>query len=303
MWANARGQSSPSRSHSCPWPEGASTADYRNWLVENLPLVRQVVLAVCQRYRLAADDQAELTSAVSLKLVDDDYAVLRQFKGRSSVRTFLFIVARRVLLDWRDGQWGKWRPSMGARRLGPSAVLLEQLTVRDGLTVDEAIATLGNRRGPIPSNADLRELHAKLPARAPRRKPLEGLAPLEELVPCAGDRPDAVLERQDLARQAARVQQVLRGVLVSLDRDERTLLRRRFSHGESVADIARASGVDPKAMYRRFELLLRRIRQALESEALNRSDVRPLVGQAEIQLGSVLAASSAALCLPDRTWP
>jgi RNA polymerase sigma factor (sigma-70 family) len=303
MWTNARGECSPSRSHSCPWRESASSLDYRDWLVENLPLVRQVVLAVCQRYRLAADDQAELTSAVSLKLVDDDYAVLRQFKGRSSVRTFLFIVTRRVLLDWRDGQWGKWRASVGARRLGRSAVLLEQLTVRDGLTVDEAIATLGNRRGPAPSSAELRELHAKLPVRAPRRKPLEGLAPHEEIVPCAGDRPDAVLERQDLERQATRVQQALRGVLVSLDRDERRLLRRRFGRGESVADIARASGVDPKAMYRRFELLLRRIRQALESEALNRSDVRPLVGQVEIQLGSVLAASSAALCLPDRTWP
>ncbi|MGH8186413.1 MAG: hypothetical protein ACREUC_07605, partial [Steroidobacteraceae bacterium] len=78
-----------------------------------------------------------------LKLIEHDYAVLRRFEGASSLRTYLTVVLHRVLLDQRNREWGRWRPSAAAYRNGPLAVRLERLVTRDGLTPAEAIAAVG----------------------------------------------------------------------------------------------------------------------------------------------------------------
>ena len=44
-------------------------------------------------------------------------------------------VIQRLFLDARIAKWGKWRPSVSARRLGGVAVLLERLLTRDGLSL------------------------------------------------------------------------------------------------------------------------------------------------------------------------
>ena len=38
----------------------------------------------------------------------------------------------------RIAEWGKWRPSAVAKRLGPTAVLLDRLLTRDGRPFDDA---------------------------------------------------------------------------------------------------------------------------------------------------------------------
>ena len=68
-----------------------------------------------------------------LKLIDDDYQILRGFRERSSLRTYLSTVVERLFLDYRIRQWGKWRPSAQARRAGALAVRLEALLHRDGV--------------------------------------------------------------------------------------------------------------------------------------------------------------------------
>ena len=45
----------------------------------------------------------------------------------------------RLLLDWRNSQYGKWRPSRQATRLGRHAITLERLMSRDSLSAAEAV--------------------------------------------------------------------------------------------------------------------------------------------------------------------
>jgi hypothetical protein len=113
------------------------------FLVDNLPLVESVVSDVARRQRVRGDELAEFRSLAYLKLIDHDYEALRRFRGHSSLRTYLTVVLQRVLLDHRNRQWGRWRPSAGAQRLGSAAVQLERLVTRDGLTPQEAVAALG----------------------------------------------------------------------------------------------------------------------------------------------------------------
>src|SRR3954470_2769307 len=111
------------------------------------PMIRQVVAQVGRRYRLSPDETEELQSDVMLKLFERDYAVLRKFEGRSSLRTYLTIVVRRLALDRRVVAWGKWRSSAQARRMGPAAVYFQELTGREGLHDELACALVAAKYG------------------------------------------------------------------------------------------------------------------------------------------------------------
>jgi len=267
-------------------PPMRSAADCREWIEANFPLLRHLVRLVCRTGGVRPCEEADFMGAVFVKLVDRDYAVLRQFDGRSSIRTFLYTVMRRHLLDWRDAKWGKWRPSARARQMGDAAVHLERLTLRDGFPVCDAVRILATQPQWGLSSSDLRGLHAQLPRRAAHR-PQE--VPLDPDVRSAPDRADADVERRDLRCEARKAGADLTAVLAALNDDDRRLLRMRFQDDMSVADIALAIGCDPKRLYRRFGAVLRRLRARLEAHNLTRSNVRPLLGHPEVTLTALIS--------------
>jgi RNA polymerase sigma-70 factor (ECF subfamily) len=54
--------------------------------------------AQCRSTNLSASDREDLAAEVFLAIVDQDFAVLRHFRGKSSLATYLTVVARRVVV-------------------------------------------------------------------------------------------------------------------------------------------------------------------------------------------------------------
>ncbi len=50
----------------------------------------------CRSIRLSEQDRDDLTAEVFLEIIANDFAVLRHFRGQSSLATYLTVVARRV---------------------------------------------------------------------------------------------------------------------------------------------------------------------------------------------------------------
>lgn len=117
----------------------------RQRFLDALPIVGSVIRDLGRRYHLSRDEREEFAGNVNLRLMDGDYAVLRQFQGRSSLSTYLRTVITRQFLDARAKAWGRWHPSADALRLGPTAVALEQLIARQRLPLEQAIATMRSR--------------------------------------------------------------------------------------------------------------------------------------------------------------
>src|SRR3954463_5742440 len=108
-------------------------------LVANLDTINELCGATARRYRLLPADAEEFAAVVRLRLIENDYDVLRKFRGESSLRTFLSVVIARYCLDYQVSRFGKWRPSARAKRLGPAAVGLERLVWRHGVTFADAL--------------------------------------------------------------------------------------------------------------------------------------------------------------------
>lgn len=234
-----------------------------------LPVIDKVIGWVCARRGLRGADAEDFASVVKTRLIENDYEVLARFEGRSSLKTYLAVVVNRLYLDFQVRRFGKWRASAEARRLGPVALRLELLLHRDGLSFDEACGVLqGDPRVEEKRDA-LYALSLKLPPRARRGR--------ESAVPEKPDPASPAAERDERQALADRTFAAIRRSLGGLPARDRLFLRLHVESGLSVAQAARALGEDQKALYRRRDALLKRLRADLESEGIGARDAAELL--------------------------
>jgi RNA polymerase sigma factor (sigma-70 family) len=245
--------------------------------LSQLATIERVIAFVCARHRLVGADAEDFSSYVKLKFVESDYAVLGKFQGRSSVRTYLAVVIGRLALDFRIAAWGKWRPSAAAKRQGATAVLLEQLLTRDGHTFEEAYELVTTNHGVTLTRVELERLAGQLPLRIPRRHETdEALADL----PSSHASADGPLIAHERTEAGGRLVAALRRAKARFEPQDRLIIAMRFEDGLSVAAIAAALRLDQKALYRRFERLLRELRAALELDGVTAEEVREMLDAA-----------------------
>lgn len=239
--------------------------------LEHLTVINGVIKAVSRRCRLSPTEQDEFASTVWMRLIEDDYRVLGEFRHQCGIRTFLSVVIQRMCVDYRNQHWGKWRSSAEAKRRGRTAILLERLLGRDGLTFDEAVETMQTHYRVAVSRDALWELagHLRTRRRASRTVD-EGLADAPDPAPLA----DALVARRQRRGEAARARRALRHAVMTLDTGDRELIRLRYGQGLRVADIARTLSVHQKPLYRRFEKVLGRLRRTLETDGAVANVVR-----------------------------
>jgi RNA polymerase sigma factor (sigma-70 family) len=247
----------------------------------HLALIERIAAFVCARHHVPLADAEDFSSHVKLKLIEDDYAILRKFEGRSSLSTFLTVVVNRLFLDYRISAWGKWRPSAEARRIGEVAVLLEQLTVRDRCSFEDACERMTANHAVTATRQELEAIAARLPPRV--RRQFETDEVLESVATADRSPDDLALdgERQALAD---RVSAILDRTLRQLDTQDRLILVLHYKDGRTVADIARMLSLDSKRLYRRMERLERGLRETFDAEGIDGTNVLEMLRVSTVSL-------------------
>ena len=251
----------------------AQIADPGRFLESNMLLVNAIVGEIGRRRRVRGDALEEFRSLAFLKLVEHNYAVLRQYSGASSLRTYLTVVLQRLLLDHRNREWGRWRASAAAIRLGPTAVRLERLITRDGMTPAEAVASIA----PGTDATAYIEFARTLTRRGPVRGTRYTLG--EDAVPDGFDAspgPDALIEQRSQKNEAQGIRRFVRDALRALPSQDHLLLTLRFRDGLSVADAARVLKTAAKPLYRRIARILEHLQRQLCTDEMRGALAREL---------------------------
>ena len=239
------------------------------FLLEKLPLIERVIASICRRKGMCADEIEEFAGIVRLRLVENDYAILRAFQGRSRFATYIASVIGRMLLDHHNQQWGKWRKSAEAERMGELAVALEKLLYRDERSQDEAFAILAPSY-PEVTRERIDELSAKIPGRVKRR-----MVTIEEALsePAQQEADPAVIE------SAHRISLIVTESIGQFSNEDQLILQLRFESEMSIAQISRSLHIDQQLLYRRFRRLLSDLRQALLSNGISAAIVDDLISR------------------------
>jgi len=282
--------------------ERSLVLDARQLLVDNLDVVERAIGFAARRYRLDRSDAEELDGEVKLRLVENDYAIVRAYEGRSSFQTFIGVVVQRMALDYRIRAWGKWHPSAEAKRLGAVAIALEELLYRRGRTLEETLPILQAMHEGV-SLASLKTLEAKLRKPPPRPQDVDLDSVAERWLARPPDA-DAAMLADERRRESQEVSRLVSAFLVGLPEQDRLIFQLRFEHGTSVAQIARALKLEQKRTYHHIDRLLREIKRELEEAGFTwRGDIAELVGRDQefvhFDFGSRIARPS----MPDDERP
>lgn len=235
-------------------------------LVEHFDWARRTMAKQCRRFRMSNAETEDFESWALLRLVENDYHILRQFRGDSSVRTYLSVVIRTLHRDFVASRWGRYRPSAAARRAGATALELERLMSRDRLSARHAALTIHTSRRGALSETELIRLALSLPVRC-----FEAKRTMELTIDAAApDRADERITSSEDQTERSVVLSALEDTLQELSDLELRVVRLRFWKGLSVADISRELGVDQKPLYRTLTRVLESLRRNLESQGITR---------------------------------
>ncbi len=249
--------------------------DPRALLTKEWTTIERITAFIGRRYRLRPEEVEDLTSLVALKLYENDCAVIREFRGASSLVTYLRVVVRRIFLDDYIHEKGKWHSSAEARRLGPVALELERLIHRDGLPRELAIAQLQSAH-PEAGDDELDLLLARLPQRTRwSRVPLDDSV-AESTPNC--DEADLLTIDRERREISARAAAVVRQYLATASPHDRLMLQFQYDSNMQISQIARMLQMDQAVLYRRRQKLFRDLAAALRSEGITSKEIFDLIG-------------------------
>ncbi|MBV9493185.1 MAG: sigma-70 family RNA polymerase sigma factor [Acidobacteria bacterium] len=278
--------------------EATPASSAEQLLVGNLELVERLIRHLC-RNRLDPAEVEEFSAWVKLRLVDNDYAILRKFQRRCSLPTYLNVVIKRLLSDYQIHLRGKWHTSAAAQKLGPIAVTLERLLHRDRKSLDEAAAILQATEKDAPSRAELEKLAAKLPSRRAHPSFVNAEDMTEELAVSPEPIEDGAMAR-DRRTTEKTIAVTLKEGLAELSSEDLTILRLLFAQAMTVADVARMMHVEQKPLYRRIETIYKNLKKRLASAGIGAADAEEIVGRHDtsLEVGLLLMGNPATRSSP-----
>ena len=235
--------------------------------------IERAVRFVAGRARLSPQDAEELQSQVNIRLIENDYAVVRHFKGGCAFSTYVHTIARHVLADQRMHELGRYRPSARAKRLGEPGMRLEELLSRDKKTFDEAFEIL--QRHHTVTREEAEAMAASLRPRMPR---LQVQQLDDNIEPAVG--PDTVEKRaieHERDARAALIRRVYQETLSTFSEADQLVFRLRWGFPPvTVARISRMLHRDQNKLYPLLDRMLKRLGEAFRSAGVTAAEIRDL---------------------------
>ena len=259
--------------------------DHQRLLLDHLDLIDQIVRKTGRHRHLSEAEREDFAGFVHVRLIEDDYAILRKFQGRSTWFTYLTAVIERMGFDFCAEMWGRWRPSAMAERLGPVAILLERLVTRDSHTIEEAIAMVKHHDVELTA-AELRSIWDQLPARVRTTEVGE-----EAAANLSGhDTSETLVEDAERRRGVERLNRTLQAAFTQIAAQDRVTIALHFDEKLSIAKIAELTGSSVPTLHRRLKKSLTHIGLALMREGFDSRAIGELIGHPSIALSPLLRA-------------
>jgi DNA-directed RNA polymerase specialized sigma24 family protein len=253
--------------------------DAEGWFRDNQRFLDALLATIARRQRLRDDAAEDFAAWAKVRLWENEYALLRKWRGDSKLTTYLTTVAVNLGREYRVQHWGRWRPSAAAQRLGRVAILLEQLVYRDAMSLREAAEWLRTEKLTDLSDRALAAVLDKLPRRKPSPRTAGGDEPVERVI---GDaRADEPIDEEEGDEAWWALRRALQGAIARLAPLDQVVIHMHFIQGYTLADVARAlKNVDQRSLYRLKDSALFALRRALTEAGIRWEEVRDLLDAA-----------------------
>ena len=251
----------------------------KSFFESNLSITDEVIKKYCTRHHIVGDEADECKSYVYEKIIENDYQKIREFKGKSSYKTYITVVISRILID-RVRSGGRWKPSQKALNIGKEAVILEELVFNKKYSFGQAYNTLTTNHNISIEWERVYEIITLL-----QRKHLKSTAPGDvELTDDVSDKnvtlPDEAAINKELSIKKDQLDYIISEIRNLLSNEERLLLRMRFEDNINISEIARVLKKDRGDIDRKLKSILTKFKNEILSRNISIDDVYPCINDA-----------------------
>lgn len=221
------------------------------------------------------NEALELANKVLDKLREKDYKILKQFKGKAKLSTYITAVISNQAVDMVRRKKGRGREKERAKKIGPLGERIYELVFAAGMDVPAAFSELRSKFSFSGSMEEVEAIAAKIrgkrlpaagvPSWQGNRVVKEGVRNMETGELIIADRHS---NPEDITIEAQRLQklkEVTDSIISQLKGEERLILRMRFPVSEDekpkdIEQIAGLLGISRKAVYNRLSRVLAKCR-------------------------------------------
>jgi len=242
----------------------------------NIKHIEDTIRSICIRHDIDDEEAEEFAAYVKYRLVEDDYKIIRKFKGISHIKTYLHTVISRIFLDEKRKQQGRWRSSKKAQNMGEAAVRLEELIYKYNYTFDEAYEVLKiNYKLTLDKN-EAYDMALKLKRKKAKDIKIEG----EELlvnIPSRGLRPDEALHKKKLIEIQGQIETIIDAMRQRLSAEDRLILKMRFEDNLKVSVIAKVLMRNRNDIDKGIKSILGELKEGILRKGININDVMDVI--------------------------
>jgi len=231
------------------------------------------------------NETLELSNRVLDILKRDNYRVLRQFKGKAKLSTYITTIIARQAVDMIRKKLGRNREKERAQKFGETGLLIYEKVIVQGLAVNDFYPDL-NKPGHSISQEEVEVIVEKIKGKKSRLSNLpannsvvrEGVSVNENgdyIIPdTEGDPQEILLKKQ----KEHKLQEIIKNTITQLNGEEKVILRMRFpTENEEkmgkIEHIADLLGISEKAVYKRIAKILRKCRELIKQQGVSIDDL------------------------------
>ncbi|HLP46731.1 MAG TPA: sigma-70 family RNA polymerase sigma factor [Candidatus Kapabacteria bacterium] len=224
------------------------------------------------------NEALELSNRVLDTLKQNNYRVLREFKGNAQLTTYLTAIVSRQAVDLIRKKLGRGREKERAKELGDTGLILYQRVIKDGYSPQEVFVEIQEKTGHPGSLQELEAMVQKIKGKNPgidcndNSVVKNGTSIDEEqyVIPDTKSDPQTIFMEKQRHQE---IDSIIQGIITQLTGEERLLLRMRFpftgdEKPKSVEQIAAALEITPKAVYKRIARLIKKCRAQLDRQGV-----------------------------------
>ncbi|MCP4756891.1 MAG: sigma-70 family RNA polymerase sigma factor [Proteobacteria bacterium] len=247
---------------------------------DNLPLIDEVIGIIGFKRNLDKTEAADFRSDVHLKLIDNDYKAIRDFKGEASFRTYLFCKIQSIFIDKLRAEKGRWRSSEPAKKMGKMAELLEKLLYNEHHSFEAAYEIICIRHQnlgvELPDREDLEKMATGLKTKMgrPRISSFEGQL---DNVQSSMEPADEAMEIQDLKPKKKRIDALTKSVEQTLTAEDKLILKMHFKDKHSISTISRIMKKKRHQVDRRLKEILLEFKKKIIAEGIDKNEVMDVI--------------------------
>jgi len=230
----------------------------------------------------------ELNNIVLDKLKEENYKVLKQFKGNASISTYITAIISHKAVDLIRKKKGRGREKERAKKYGDLGEKIYRMVFVERMNISTAYSELKEKfdfKG-TPEDIDalvekirgkgrLAAGHSSSPGNHVIKQGKQSSETGEVMIADTGNNPEDVIIE---AQREKKVKEVIDKIVSQLKGEERLILRMRFPAAEDekpkdIDRIARLLGISKKAVYNRISRILKRCREMMINNGVDFDDL------------------------------